>query len=160
MKRILTVAVILLALCICLTGCFASKKDEIKKESTTTTLSKLPPLTPTTVSGATSVLSTTATTSASGNDKNYPCVAYATDSLNVRRSPNLDYDAIGGLSSGDQVTIIGKEGDFYKIEWHSVDGAYTEDYAYVSAQYITLKKGESVTTTTALVSDPTTTHAN
>lgn len=51
------------------------------------------------------------------------------DSMFVRGGPGTDYYAIGGLKYGEQVEILGKEGDWYRI-------AFKEDVGYVSAQYI------------------------
>lgn len=57
-------------------------------------------------------------------------VGYCTaDSMNVRGGPGTDYYAIGGLKYGEQVEILGREGDWYRISFKEGDG-------YVSAQYI------------------------
>ena len=49
--------------------------------------------------------------------------------MHIRSGPGTDYGAIGGLKMGDQVKILGKEGDWYKIEFKETGG-------YVSAQFI------------------------
>ena len=82
---------------------------------------------PTTTAPATTVtlaLPTTAPTAA------YPPVGYVNaSSLHVRPEPNTDKYAIGGLKFGDMVTIVGKEGDWYKIQ-------FKDGFGYVNAQYI------------------------
>ena len=68
-----------------------------------------------------------------------------TSTLHVRPEPNTDKDAIGGLKQGERVKILGKEGDWYRIEHGAGVG-------YVSAQYISLSPDQNtptdVTTTT------------
>lgn len=60
----------------------------------------------------------------------YPLTGYVTaTTLNVRPTPDTTGYAIGGLKYGDEVTILGKEGDWYQISF--IDGV-----GYVSAQYI------------------------
>ena len=57
---------------------------------------------------------------------------WSTDSVNIRTGPGIEYYAIGGLHVGEQVTILGKEGDWYKIRF--VNGP--DGVGYVNAQYI------------------------
>ena len=47
----------------------------------------------------------------------------------VRSGPGLDYDAIGGISYDEEVTILGREGDWYCIQFGDTVG-------YISAQYV------------------------
>lgn len=54
--------------------------------------------------------------------------------LNVRKSPSTDAQTLGTLSSGTQVSILGKEGSWYKVSI-TLDGVATT--GYVAAQYIT-----------------------
>ena len=63
--------------------------------------------------------------------------------MHIRSGPGTDYGAIGGLKMGDQVKILGKEGDWYKIEFKETGG-------YVSAQFI---QGSPVTVTTTAPAD-------
>lgn len=49
--------------------------------------------------------------------------------MHIRSGPGTEYGAIGGLKRGDKVTIVGREGDWFKIE-------FKEDFGYVSALYI------------------------
>lgn len=137
-----------LALILC-TGCFASP-DEASSPTVTTAA-------PTSVT--TTVAPTVTTTAAPAAISEYPCTAYATDSLNVRRTPNTDYHAVGGLHEGEQVTVIGREGDFYQINfrWSDTDEngqAVSGTTAYVSAQYISISR-VTATTTVPTVANPT-----
>lgn len=60
----------------------------------------------------------------------YPFTGYVNaTTLNVRPSANTEGYAIGGLTFGDAVTVIAREGDWYQINFGSGTG-------YVSAQYI------------------------
>lgn len=56
-------------------------------------------------------------------------VATKSSPLSVRKGPGTSYDKIGSLTKGSQVTIIGEEGDWYKILYGSGEG-------YVSKTYI------------------------
>ncbi len=154
MRKTILVCTALLLLCVSLSGCFAKPEKPAPPQPVVTTTAAA-----TTANPAAPVTPAGSTTTATGVTGEYPFKAYATDSLNVRRTPNLDYSAIGGLDAGDEVTIIGKEGDFYKIEWKSMDGNYSESYAYVSAQYISKDKNGTTTagsTTAAPTVAPTT----
>lgn len=53
----------------------------------------------------------------------------SSSNLNVRNGPGKTYSVIGSLGKGTQVTILGDEGDWYKIQYGSGEG-------YVSKQYI------------------------
>ena len=156
MKR---VAVLLLAMIMLLfaSACFksADKKDTSAAEVSLATTA--PATTVSTGVPVTTAATTASTPVAEGSLDKFPCIGYATDSLNVRRDASINYDAIGGLEKGDKVTIVGREGDFYKIEWSSFDGNFDGEYAYVSAQYISASpNGETTASTTgAPVSDPT-----
>lgn len=73
--------------------------------------------------------------------------------MHIRSGPGTDYGAIGGLKMGDQVKILGKEGDWYKIEFKETGG-------YVSAQFIQGSPVAAAATTTAEdIPAPTTTAA-
>ena len=67
-------------------------------------------------------------------------IGYATDALNVRRDASTDHDRVGMLKKGDAVTIIGEEGDFYKIEYKWTQEGSSGDYAFVSKEYVSDKK--------------------
>ena len=146
MKKLI-VFVMLLAVLTVFSGCFASPDDDLEAVSAvivTTTAGS------TTATSATTTVTTTTTAPAAISK--YPCTAYATDSLNVRRTPNTDYHAIGGLHEGEQVTVIGREGDFYQINfsWSDTDEngqTQSGSTAYVSAQYISINRATATTTT-------------
>ena len=73
-------------------------------------------------------------------------VVNVSSSLNVRSGPGTGYSAIGRLSNGAQVTIIGASGDFYKIQYGSGTG-------YVAKAYIRL--GSVVTASPSASAAPT-----
>jgi len=151
MKRFV-VLLLCVAMLLCATACFKSEKKAETSATATPTFATTAATTAPSASGATAsaaAVTTAATPAAIGN---FPCTGYATDSLNVRRDASTDYDAIGGLDKGDKVTIVGEEGDFYKIEWSSFDGNFDGQYAYVSKQYIS---ATLTAETTAVVSTPT-----
>ena len=47
----------------------------------------------------------------------------------VRSGPGLDYDAIGGITYNEEVVILGREGDWYRIQ-------FGDQVGYISAQYV------------------------
>ena len=53
----------------------------------------------------------------------------SSSNLNVRNGPGTTYSVIGSLGKGTQVTILGEDGDWYKIQYDSGEG-------YVSKKYI------------------------
>ena len=57
-------------------------------------------------------------------------------SLNVRKGPSTNYLIIDKLYNGKQVTIIGEEGSFYKVQYDGKEG-------YVSKSYITVLNNSS-----------------
>lgn len=156
MKR-LTVLLLCVAMLVCATACFKSEEGKETSAVATGFATTAPAAAVTTApSGASAPATTTTAPAAEGSLDKFPCVGYATDSLNVRQDPSTDKDAIGGLDKGDRVTIVGREGDFYKIEWNSFDGNFEGEYAYVSAQYISASvDGDTPAVTTAIGSTPT-----
>ncbi|MGN0172060.1 MAG: SH3 domain-containing protein [Acutalibacteraceae bacterium] len=46
----------------------------------------------------------------------------------VRDGPGFGYDAIGGMANGEEFTIVGHEGDWYRI-------TFGDGYGYISAAY-------------------------
>ena len=137
MKRF-TIFLLCVALLLCVCGCFKSKSKEETSAASDAAQA-------TTTAATTAVPTTTSAPLAS--------VGYvdtgSSDTLNVRPQPNTLKDPVGGLENGVQVKIIGEEGDFYKIEFHDLTGAYTEDFAYVSKQYITVAGGTTTAATAA-----------
>ncbi len=55
---------------------------------------------------------------------------YSTDSVNIRKGPSTDYDIIGGLKRGQEITVTGQA----DTSWYEVK--YGEDKAFVSNQYL------------------------
>ena len=151
MKRVAIVC-LCVAMLACATACFKSEKTPEPPAPAPTTPTTAPSAAVSTMPS----VSTGTTAAVPGSLTNFPCVGYATDSLNVRRDASTNYDAVGGLQKGDKVTIVGEEGDFYKIEWSSFDGNFNEKYAYVSKQYVSASpNGNTSAFTTALGSAPT-----
>lgn len=129
-----------------LTACDLGKKDPVSNASTQTTEGA-----GTTASTASTAAPTTGTT-APTRDETLPSVAWVTaDSMHVRSGPGRDYEAIGGTKMGEQVQILAKEGDWYKIQILQLVG-------YVSGQYLTFEDPKNApaattpaaTTTTAV----------
>ncbi len=107
---------------------------------------------------------TTITTRPTTTAAPLPSVGYCTadPSMHVRVAPGPYEEVIGGLAWGEQVSIVGKEGDWYRI-------TFKEGVAYVSAQYIasvppskttatenTTSAADETETTTAAETDETT----
>lgn len=59
-------------------------------------------------------------------------IYYSTTALNVRRGPSTKYSIVGSLNRGQQCTVIGKSGNWYKLL--TADGST----AYASAKYLKL----------------------
>ncbi len=141
MKR-LSIFLLCLALLVCATACFKSSKKDGDGDDAS--------------KPATAAEQTVATTAATTTKAPTPKIGTVNDDdVCVRPQPNTEENAVGGLYKGDTVKIIGEEGDFFKIEFHDQTGLYTEDFAYVSKQYVTLPGGETSATTGAPISDPT-----
>lgn len=103
---------VVLAVALC--GCFG--KDE-----------PAPDTTPTTVDVTTTTPSTT-TLPTIGEER--PFTGYVNAStLRVRPTPDTTGEPIGGLSFGEAVSVLGREGDWYKI-------TFKDGIGYVNAQYI------------------------
>ena len=58
--------------------------------------------------------------------------------LNVRKGPGTNYDSIGKLYEGNKVSIIARNGEWYKIKFDS-------GYGYVSNKYIQISSGTTPT---------------
>lgn len=78
-------------------------------------------------SAPSAVSSTAAQTTAAPFPSTGYCVA--DPSMHVRSQPAPYAEVIGGLAYGEQVSIVGKEGDWFRI-------VFRDGFAYVSAQYI------------------------
>lgn len=85
-------------------------------------------------------------------DTGYVNISTSSSSLNVRRSGNTSSSVIGSLKKGASVNIVGKFGDWYKIQYNS-------SYGYVSSKYISVKSA-SVSTPPAQTLSTATTSAS
>ena len=56
--------------------------------------------------------------------------------LNVRKGPGTNYDSIGQVYQGDNVSIVAKNGDWYKIKFNS-------GYGYIRSDFVDIKFIES-----------------
>ncbi|MCH5263767.1 MAG: SH3 domain-containing protein [Lachnospiraceae bacterium] len=63
-----------------------------------------------------------------------PVVMYASDSLNVRQGPSTDYEIVGFLKSGRDVTVIGQA----DTGWYQI--LYNEEKVFVSDKYLLSEK--------------------
>ena len=99
----------------------------------TTEVTTLPEETQGTTEATTTVPVTEApatTTEASFNvTKIDPITKYATDDLNVRKGPDTTYEKLGKLTKGAEITVTGRVGTWYQIEFEGKVG-------YVSASYV------------------------
>ncbi|MCM1145355.1 MAG: SH3 domain-containing protein [Blautia sp.] len=59
-----------------------------------------------------------------------PKIMYSTSSVNIRKGPSTDFERIGGLRLGQEVSVIGQA----DTGWYEV--LYNETKAYVSDQYL------------------------
>lgn len=75
-----------------------------------------------------SVTTTTQTTTTVATTTTQHGNLAATDVI-VRSGPGLDYDAIGGIGYDEEVIILGREGDWYRIQ-------FGDQIGYISAQYV------------------------
>ncbi len=115
--------------------------------TTTTEITTSPATTVTTVTVATTEETTAAYTVEEMN-----AVMYAKTSLNVRSGPSTDYDKIGRLDEGEEVTVTGVASTgWYRISYDGSEG-------FVSNNYLLSEKpsAPTVTTTTASTASVTT----
>lgn len=100
-----------------------------------------------TTAATTTTTATTAapTSAAAGTWGAFPAPGWCSaTTLNVRKTPDTTYFSIGGLKYGDKVSVLGKEGDWFKI-------SFKGGVAYVSAAFISPTE-ITVTGTTAVAS--------
>lgn len=157
MKRLLIMLLCVVLLLAC-TACFRTPDVETPTKTsdttTTTTASTTTGSTTTTTGGSDASGTTTTTTGGSDTSgtttttaadpdapavvgfTSYPATGWSVDSLIVRDAPSKDGTYIGGLSKSSDVTVLGKEGDWYRISYNSAEIGWT-DHAYVNANYIT-----------------------
>ncbi len=77
--------------------------------------------------------------------------------LIVRSGPGLNTEAIGGMARGEELVIVGREGDWFKIR-------FGEGYGYISAAYADLddqpNASEMLAAFTTVPREPTTSRTN
>ncbi len=149
-EKLILCAAAAAALCLC-AGCFAKRETPDASAA-----SDADPTTTTSVTAMTAIPPTTTrspydeTEPSDAGFSSFPAKGYATDSLNVRPQANTDYFAVGGLEFGEEVTVVGKTGDWYEIQFVYTDSeGERHETAFVSAQYISASRPKPTTTTTA-----------
>jgi len=73
---------------------------------------------PTTTTAPSTTVVTTTTQNAAMNSE-----------VNVRSGPGFEYEVLGGVPAKQPIVIVGREGDWYKIE-------HGDGYGYVNAHYV------------------------
>ena len=58
---------------------------------------------------------------------------YSTTALNVRRGPSTKYSIVGSLNRGQKCTVVGKSGNWYKIQYTSSTVGYIHDSYFTKA---------------------------
>ena len=66
--------------------------------------------------------------------------AYATDVVNIREQPNTDCEILGKTKPGDEVTVLGTEGDWSHVMTNGTDG-------YIKSEYLSDKPLETAAAT-------------
>lgn len=69
-------------------------------------------------------------------------------SLNVRKGPGTNYSILDRLYNDKQVTVIGEENGFYKIQYDGKDGYVSKDYVTISYNSSNNNSGSNSGTTT------------
>lgn len=121
-------------------GTSSTTADTTTKEDDTTTSKSTSGTTSKTSKSLTTKSTTKSTTKTTTKSTTNPTTAPSSpsdlkegycsaSSLYVRTGPGTNYESIGGLIRGDRVTITGRSGDWYIIDFNG-------ESAYVSAQYI------------------------
>ena len=119
--------------------------EETTAEITTTTEVTTASVTTTTVTAEIAEVTSTAYTVEEMN-----AVMYAKSSVNVRSGPSTDYDKIGHLDEGEEVTVTGVASTgWYRISFDGIEG-------YVSNNYLLSEKPAATTTTVTTASVATT----
>ena len=68
-------------------------------------------------------------------------------SLNIRQAPTTNSSILGTLKSKDEVTVIGREGNFYKISYQGAEAYVHKDYVGIKASSTTINGRVSYLTT-------------
>lgn len=64
------------------------------------------------------------------NEENIEVKAYATDTVRIRQQPNTECDVLGKVQLGNEVTVLGVEGDWSHITFNGIEG-------YIKSEYLT-----------------------
>mgnify|MGYP000966068685 CR=1 FL=1 len=139
---------ILIICLIAITALSGCKKDQESSSQVQTTTTTVTTATQTTESDTTvSNYDPTTVTAPTGIPPYGWCNA---STMHIRSGPGTEYGAIGGLKKGEKVTIVDREGDWFKIE-------FKDSFGYVSALYIQDTEVMPDETTMTADSTPTTT---
>lgn len=57
-----------------------------------------------------------------------------TETLRIRKAPTTDSNILRNLDAGDEVEVISKEGDWYKISFNGYEGYIAADYVKVNGE--------------------------
>lgn len=66
-----------------------------------------------------------------------------TDTLRLRKAPTTDSNILRNLDAGDEVEIISKEGDWYKISFNGNEGYIAAEYVKVNGEIPSTTDGNS-----------------
>lgn len=93
---------------------------------------------------------TTTTTTKLVTTTALPSVGYIHNHATLIRSgAGLAYKAVCGIEAGEQVTIVGRNGDWYEVQYQGLSG-------YISGQFLRFTPWDPNTTTAAAVTTATT----
>lgn len=124
------IACILLALLIASAFSACKKKDSYSYISPTSATSE-------TTAAVSEAQTTAATGTAAAGDIS---VGWCNgDGVWIRNGPGTDYYGVGALYTGDKVTVLGKEGDWYEIKYAKGNNGV----GYVNAQFISATEVEA-----------------
>lgn len=56
------------------------------------------------------------------------------EAVNVRENPNMEAEVLGGLAQGQQVIVLSKDGDWYRISCEGLNGFVHQDYMTVAEE--------------------------
>lgn len=77
--------------------------------------------------------------------------AYATDTVKLRQQPNTDCEVLGKAQPGNEVTVLGTEGDWTHVSFNGVEG-------YIKSEYLSEEKPNAqlaqVESNTVATTDP------
>ncbi|HAE45595.1 MAG TPA: hypothetical protein DCG37_08400 [Lachnospiraceae bacterium] len=82
---------------------------------------------------------TTAENGTSADDSSSPKTMIVTADINVREEADIEADILGGYEEGDEITVIGSQGDWYIVEYNGETG-------YVNSNYVVMPETPSSST--------------